>query len=64
MNFIFHKYIFKNVGDWDWGYVNKNQRNIKDLYKTSYSIKFEKDGDYYKTTFTMDIEFVQITHFI
>ena len=29
MNFIFHKYIFKNVGDWDWdwdwdwGYVNK-----------------------------------------
>ena len=30
MNFIFHKYIFKNVGDWDWdwGYVNKKIKEI------------------------------------
>ena len=37
-------------------YINKNERNLKDLYKTTCSTNREKDGDYYKIMFTMDVE--------
>ncbi len=40
----------------DYVKINKNERNIKDLYKTTCSTKREKDGDYYKIMLTMDVE--------